>query len=142
MWFSESPNKKVDAVILPSAQHVALRRAAISTETNSCYFKKVYHWRTIMFDDQDWHQLFEGNVGGRNVVLPRYGETTDLRVKTTQVEASVIEGLVDENVFPMMMNAGDPIEIDAASTEELVENLCNEGDFTRAEAQVIANYVR
>jgi hypothetical protein len=85
---------------------------------------------------------FKGSIEGRRVVLSQY-QTGELKVETTQIETVSTEGSYEPGatVFPVVISAGDPIDIHANTPDELVVELMAYG-FSGSGSREIARHGR
>lgn len=82
-----------------------------------------------------WTRIFETEIDGRNVDGLRY-EEGDLKVTTVQKTDYFGDVIRDDSSIAIMtpLLAGDKIEIHARNSDELLQELIIDGEFSEADA--------
>ena len=82
-----------------------------------------------------WTKISAGEIEGRSFEIFRYG-SGGLKVKTTQKQT------VASDVIPLVISAGDTIEIEAETPDGLEQELQNDGNFSASAAKKISDLAR
>jgi hypothetical protein len=92
---------------------------------------------------EEWNEIYTGEIEGRKIELLQY-ESGDLKVITTQKETEISPGASDgtSHLMPSVISAGDTIEIEAKTPDQLEIELQNDGDFSPNGAREISNLAR
>jgi hypothetical protein len=98
--------------------------------------------RRLLMADK-WNGIWSGTVEGRPVIVEKYDESEDLRVRTTQQghAPGTVSQDGDSTVFPASVWEGDAIQVEAVSRASLVEALIRDGAFTLDGATEIVSHI-
>ena len=82
-----------------------------------------------------WNVIGSGEIEERSFEIFR-DESGELKVKTTQKEDCT------SDIMPLVISAGDKIEIEATTPDELEQALQNDGDFSASAAKQVSDLAR
>jgi hypothetical protein len=92
---------------------------------------------------EEWKRINNGEIEDRKFELLRY-ESGGLKVITTQKETESSPGASNgtSHLMPFVISAGDTIEIEAKTPDQLEIELQNDGSFSPNVAREISNLAR